>query len=144
MTKGGGVGLHQDLVFALKASYRDVWEHLVFVLVSVFSISQKSRRNLDSISAFSNILSKLSFCISYNFQFFGVFSPIVPVFFPVYLGSGDNRALTQSSFTHVTTNTWPHSEVFGVFQKKLSMKKCIPPGQITFWKYNGKSTFSLF
>ena len=24
------------------------------------------------------------------------------------------------------------------------MKKCIPPGQFTFWKYNGKSIFSLF
>ena len=30
---------------------------------------------------------------------------------------GDNKASTQSSFTHVTTNTWAHSEVFGFFRK---------------------------
>ena len=36
---------------------------------------------------------------------------------PIIRGGGDNRASTQSSFTHVTTNTWAHSEVFGFFRK---------------------------
>ena len=27
----------------------------------------------------------------------------------INIGSGDNRALKQSSFTYVTTNTWAHS-----------------------------------
>ena len=62
----------------------------------------------------------------------------------VTVGSGDNRASTQLSFTHVTSNTWAHSEVFGFFRKFFLMKKCIPPGQITFWKYNGKSIFFTF
>ena len=35
------------------------------------------------------------------------------------IGGGDNRASTQSSFTHVTTNTWAHSEVFGFFRKNF-------------------------
>ena len=27
---------------------------------------------------------------------------------------------------------------------KITINKDVPPGQITFWKYNGKSIFSLF
>ena len=60
------------------------------------------------------------------------------------VGSGDNRASMQSSFTHVTTNTWAHSQVFGFFRKFFRWKEMpTPPVSNTFWKYNGKSFFLL-
>ena len=39
---------------------------------------------------------------------------------PLVIAPGDNMALTQSSFTHVTTNTWAYSQVFGFFKFSLN------------------------
>ena len=33
-----------------------------------------------------------------------------------FIGPGDNRASTQSSFTKITIRTWAHSKVFGFFR----------------------------
>ena len=33
-----------------------------------------------------------------------------------YLGRGNNRAMTELSFGHVTTKTWAYSGVFGFFR----------------------------
>ena len=47
------------------------------------------------------------------------------------LRRGDNRAVTELSFAHVTIKTLAYSGVFGFFRKKSS-KKLLPPTQITF------------
>ena len=43
---------------------------------------------------------------------------------PPLVGAGDNRALTQSSFTHGNTKTWAFSKVFGfLFLRKKNNKQ---------------------
>ena len=41
-------------------------------------------------------------------------------------GEGDNRALTELGFAHVTTKTWAYLGVFGFF-RKMFVKKMPPP-----------------
>ena len=48
------------------------------------------------------------------------------------VGRGDNRAVTELGFAHVTTKTWAYSRVFGFFRKKIRQENCPPPTQITF------------
>ena len=48
------------------------------------------------------------------------------------VGRGDNRAVTELSFAHVTTKTLANSGVFGFFRKKCWRKKLSPLIQITF------------
>ena len=50
---------------------------------------------------------------------------------PIAVGRGDNRAVTELSFAHVTNKTWAYSGVFGFFRKKFQ-QKTVPPTQITF------------
>ena len=49
------------------------------------------------------------------------------------VGRGDNRAVTELGFAHVTTKTWAYSGVFGFFRKKCRQKNC-PPHQNHFLK----------
>ena len=42
------------------------------------------------------------------------------------LGRGDNRAVTELGFAHVTTKTWAYSEVFDFLRKKIWRKNCPP------------------
>ena len=42
------------------------------------------------------------------------------------LGRGDNRAVPELGFAHVTTKTWAYSGVFGFFRKKCRRKNCRP------------------
>ena len=67
-----------------------------------------------------------------------------PGYFISPVGSGDNRASTQSSFTHVTTNTWAHSQVFGFFRKKFRRKKMSPPAKSHFENTMGNPFFHFF
>ena len=78
------LGLHRDLVFALKSLYRGVREDLVFVLVPVFNSSKNLVEILCPFSAFSDISSKSRYCISINFLFFPFFSPCFSCFFPCF------------------------------------------------------------
>ena len=75
--QGAQLGLPRYLVFALKSLFRDIQEDLIFVLVSVFSISRNLVENSFLFSAFPETSSKSYFCISCNFLFF---SP-PPVFY---------------------------------------------------------------
>ena len=61
----------------------------------------------------------------------------------ILVGRGDSRAVTELSFTHVTTKTWAYFGVFGFFITKFC-KIMPPPTQATFWKYNGKSLLFFF
>ena len=79
--------MHRYLVFALESSFRDIREDLVFVLVSVFSISRNLAENSFPFSAFPGTSSKSCFCISCNFLFFSCFFPVIScflVFFPLF------------------------------------------------------------
>ena len=60
-------------------------------------------------------------------------------------GEGDNRALTEWGFAHVTTKTWAYLGVFGFFRKMFVKKKWPPPPWPNhIFKYKGKSIFWLF
>ena len=73
------LGLHRYLAFALESPFRDIQEDLVFVIVSVFSISWNLIENSFPFSAFPKTSSKSCFCISCKFLFFP------PVFFSCFL-----------------------------------------------------------
>ena len=63
---------------------------------------------------------------------------------PVYVyyqQGGDNRAVTELSFGHVTTKTWAYSGVFGFFRKTFWQKNCPPPPKSLFENTMGNPFF---
>ena len=60
------------------------------------------------------------------------------------VASSDNRASTQSRFTHVTTNTWARSKVFGFFRFIFGWKKMPPLAKSHFENTMGNPFFSFF
>ena len=44
----------------------------------------------------------------------------------VIIGRGDNKAVTELSFAHVTTKTWTYSRVLAFSEKKNLLKKLSP------------------
>ena len=57
------------------------------------------------------------------------------------VGSDDNRASTQSSFTHVTTNTWAYSQYLDFSDFFLDEKRCPPPTKSHFENTTGNPFF---
>ena len=57
------------------------------------------------------------------------------------IGRGDNRAVTELGFAHVTTKTWAYSEVFGFFRKIIWRKNCPPPPKSLFKNTIGNPFF---
>ena len=45
-------------------------------------------------------------------------------------GRGDNWAVTEISFAHVTTKTWAYSGLFGFIRKKCWQKKTVPTPEL--------------
>ena len=54
--------------------------------------------------------------------------------FCLLVGRGDNRAVTELGFAHVTTKTWVYSGVFSFFRNFCWQKKLSPPHQNHFLK----------
>ena len=53
---------------------------------------------------------------------FGMFLVLV-----LWIGRGDNRAVTELGFAHVNTKTYAYLGVLGFFKKNFANKKCPPP-----------------
>ena len=44
-----------------------------------------------------------------------------------FWGGGDNRAVTELSFVHITTKTWTYCGVFGFFRRKKNCQEIFSP-----------------
>ena len=60
------------------------------------------------------------------------------------VGWGDNKAVTELSFGHVTSKTWAYSGVFGFFRKKFRQKNSPPPPKSLFQNTMGNPFFYFF
>ena len=59
----------------------------------------------------------------------------------VKVGRGDNRAVTELGFAHVTTKTWAYFGVFSFFRKNFGEKTVPPPPKSLFENTMGNSFF---
>ena len=57
---------------------------------------------------------------------------------------GDNRAVTELGFTHVTTKTWAYLGMFGFFRNFFGHKFSPPPAKSHFENTMGNSFFDFF